>query len=54
MRPTLIGQTPAQRRGTAAIGASGRGEVWRATETKLGREVALELLPPAFAPARAG
>ncbi len=45
----MIGETVAHYRVTSKLGAGGMGEVFRATDSKLNREVALKLLPEHFA-----
>ena len=45
----MIGKTLAHYEITSALGRGGMGEVWQATDRKLGRSVAIKTLPEKFA-----
>src|SRR2546422_3723725 len=46
----LVGRTLDNYQVLSLLGVGGRGEVYRARDTKLGREVAIKVLPAGFAP----
>ena len=46
---SMIGKSLAHYSITAQIGKGGMGEVYQATDTKLGRDVAIKVLPEEFA-----
>ncbi len=48
-RPSLVGRTLGPYTLLSPLGAGGMGEVYRASDTKLGRDVAIKVLPASFA-----
>ena len=52
--PLIVGSRLGHYDVTALVGEGGMGQVYQATDTKLNRQVALKILPKAFAPCHRG